>query len=95
MAFDKSKTANGAMFINNRKAQDSHPDYQGSIEITPEFLEVIKQHMTAEGCKLDLAGWRKTSKGGMDYVSLSVKEPFEKKGGSSNGQSRPTGRVPF
>lgn len=49
----------GALFINNRKEKENHPDRQGQIMV--------------EGVEYWLSGWCKVSKAGEKYISLSVK----------------------
>jgi hypothetical protein len=83
MAFDPSKTASGVLFKNDRKQRDTHPDYTGNIEITPEFLEQIKAHV---GKKFQLSAWLKSGQRGT-FLSLSMQPPWE--GGRGGSQSRP------
>ena len=52
-------TNRGALFRNNRKEQDSHPDHTGSINI--------------DGKEFYLNAWIKTSQNGNKFFSLSVK----------------------
>lgn len=52
-------TNRGALFRNNRKEQDSHPDHTGSINI--------------DGKEYYLNAWIKTSQNGNKFFSLSVK----------------------
>ena len=52
-------TNRGALFRNNRKEQDSHPDHTGSINI--------------DGKEFYLNAWIKTSQSGNKFFSLSVK----------------------
>jgi hypothetical protein len=86
MAFDPSKTASGVLFKNDRKQRDTHPDYTGNIEITPEFLEQIKAHV---GKKFQLSAWLKSGQRGT-FLSL---------GGSQSrpaqGQTLPKDDIPF
>lgn len=51
-------TNSGALFKNSQKKKDTHPDYQGTINV--------------EGVEYRLAAWLKTSKKGDRYMSLAV-----------------------
>ncbi len=55
-------TNRGALFHNKHKKKDSHPDLRGKINIG--------------GKDYDIAAWRRKSKAGLDYLSLSVSEPW-------------------
>jgi hypothetical protein len=55
MKFDNS----GAIFVNDRKETEKHPDRTGSI--------------TVEGKEYWLNGWLKKDKNGKPFLSLSVK----------------------
>lgn len=54
------KPGNGAIFKNEKKTADTHPDYQGSA--TLETGEIV-----------ELAVWVKTAKTGKKFFSLSIK----------------------
>lgn len=64
MGFEQ-KPGTGALFQNNRKEQDSHPDYTGN-------------GLTPDGVAFDLAGWKKKDKNGNTFLSLSIKPPRER-----------------
>jgi hypothetical protein len=49
----------GALFKNNDKTEEKHPDYRGNINV--------------DGTEYWLSAWLKTSKAGMKYMSLSIK----------------------
>lgn len=69
-------TNRGALFRNNRKEQDSHPDHTGSINV--------------DGKEYYLNAWIKTSQSGNKFFSLSVKPKDENQAGKSN-QSQSAG----
>lgn len=54
----KDRDNSGALFRNDRKKEEKHPDYTGVITIMSE--------------KWRLAGWLKKSKEGRSYLSLAV-----------------------
>jgi uncharacterized protein (DUF736 family) len=55
---------NGALFPNNYKSKDVHPDYKGKI--------------TIDGVEKAIAGWVKTDKTGKEYLSISISELQER-----------------
>ena len=64
MAFQQ-RDGDGALFVNDRKETQQHPDYNGSIIIG--------------GVEYWLSGWRKTSKdGSKKYLSLSARPKVQK-----------------
>jgi len=56
-------TNRGVLFKNNRKAKDSQPDYTGKINV--------------DGVDKEISAWIKSGAKG-DFLSLSVKEPYQK-----------------
>jgi uncharacterized protein (DUF736 family) len=63
MQYDNSNR--GAIFKNDDKQQDNHPDYKGSLNVN--------------GVDLWVSGWLKTSeKTGKKFLSLSVKPKEDK-----------------
>ncbi len=56
---DYDNTNKGALFQAKEKKTDKHPDYDGSINV--------------EGHDYWVSGWRKVSKNGNTFLSLSVK----------------------
>lgn len=58
---DYDNTNRGALFKNDNKEQDNHPDYKGSINVN--------------GVEYWISSWLKTSdKTGKKFMSLSVKQ---------------------
>jgi hypothetical protein len=64
MSQEYDNTNRGALFRNDRKEKDSHPDHQGTINV--------------EGVEYWLSAWVKTSKKGQKFFSLSVKPKEER-----------------
>jgi hypothetical protein len=58
------KDNSGALFKNERKERDSHPDYRGNCVVN--------------GVPMDMAAWIKTSAKGTKYMSFSFSEPWQK-----------------
>ena len=63
MEFEQKENT-GAIFINERKQQPNHPDYTGTINVFGETFQ--------------LAGWKKESKNGKKYLSLSISRKQER-----------------
>ena len=55
--FDNSNR--GSLFKNDKKTEDRHPDMSGSINI--------------DGTEYWISGWKKQSKAGTGFISLSVR----------------------
>lgn len=56
---DFDNTNRGSLFKNDKKTEDKHPDMSGSINI--------------DGVEYWISGWKKQSKGGANFISLSVR----------------------
>ena len=56
MTYDN--TNSGALFKNDKKQSDKHPDYRGQVNVN--------------GTEFWLSAWIKSSKAGAKYMSLSV-----------------------
>ena len=52
-------TNRGSLFKNDKKTEDRHPDMSGSINI--------------DGTEYWISGWKKQSKAGTGFISLSVR----------------------
>jgi hypothetical protein len=66
--------ASGVLFANDRKQSDKQPDYTGNLEIDAETVRDLYQQMQSGGDhpKVNLVGWRKTSKSGKTFLSVKV-----------------------
>ena len=58
----ETKANTGAIFKNDKKTAENHPEYKGKINV--------------EGKDFDVALWLKESKAGMKYFSVSISEPY-------------------
>jgi uncharacterized protein (DUF736 family) len=57
-------TNRGAIFKNDRKEKDTHPDYRGKINV--------------DGVDKEISLWVKQSKDGKSFFSASISEPYVK-----------------
>jgi len=60
---DFDNNLRGALFRNDKKESDDHPDYRGSCEIN--------------GTEYWISAWLKVSKAGAKFMSLSFKDKAE------------------
>jgi len=58
----------GAIFKNDRKEKDTHPDYRGKINV--------------DGVDKEISLWVKQSKDGKSFFSASISEPYVKAEGT-------------
>ncbi len=69
-------TNSGTFFVNDRKEKETHPDYNGKINV--------------EGTEYYLKGWKKTAKSGTKFLSLAVNPVDGKAGSAPRQQTAPT-----
>ena len=60
----ETKNNTGAIFKNDKKTAETHPDYKGKV--------------TVNGKEMEVALWLKTSQAGMKYFSATFQEPYVK-----------------
>lgn len=63
-------TNKGVLFKNDKKGNEKAPDYTGKLNVG--------------GKEWSLAGWKKESKAGTTFLSLSISEPRVKAGGDTS-----------
>ena len=56
---DFDNTSRGSLFRNDKKTDEKHPDMSGTLNV--------------EGKEYWISGWKKTSKAGTGFISLSVR----------------------
>jgi hypothetical protein len=71
----------GSLFKNDKKLEDKHPDMNGSINI--------------DGTEYWISGWKKVSKAGSGFISLSVRPKAEQTRQSSEPTKRAKEPDPF
>jgi len=60
----ETKINTGAIFKNDKKTSETHPDYKGKVNVNGKDMEV--------------ALWLKESKSGLKYFSATFQEPYVK-----------------
>jgi len=82
MAYDKPR---GALFTNNRKEKETHPDLRGELELTPELLSLMQSQVNSgqQFGKVELVAWTKHSDKAGKYLSIQANKPYVKPEGAS------------
>lgn len=71
---DYDNTDRGVLFKNARWTEGSNlPSYTGTLNV--------------KGHDYEISAWIKTSAKGVKFMSLSIKEPYQKSGGANTGYS--------
>ena len=76
-----SAKGSGAIFENQQKESDSHPDFRGSVFFSSKAINDLKEmdcFANPEGAYADVSVWRKTSKNGTEFFSMSIGAATEK-----------------
>lgn len=61
----EQKAGQGAIFKNEKKEKETHPDYRGNFK-------------GLDGKDYEISLWLKTAQSGKKYFSVSVQEPYKK-----------------
>ena len=78
MSYDNTNTA--VIFKNNKKENEKHPDYRGTINV--------------DGKELEISLWVKEGKAGK-FFSGKIKEPFKKMENTSDKIRNESSGMPF
>ena len=79
----------GALFANNRKTNQSAPDYRGELRLNADTVASIRQQLESgvHNPAIEIAGWKKTSNSGTVYISMAGKKPYVKDGEQAPARS--------
>ena len=87
-----ANNAKGALFKNDRKQGNNHPDYKGNFTLTRELLSDWAAALgSSNELKVYMSAWIKKGQTG-NYLSLSVEAPWKKDGGSTRPAPKPQSR---
>lgn len=78
---DYSNRPGGALFAKDpaRKTNPNQPDFDGELILDPAVMAtLLEQWKNGQPIKLELAGWKKTSQKGNNFLSLSAKLPRDR-----------------
>jgi len=88
MSYEKPfevKPNTGALFANTyKKTDDQQPDIRGDLVLDKTFLINIMDKSKDATCKISVSAWKKQSKDGLKYLSLTASEPYEKPAEATN-----------
>ena len=68
----QQKPNKGSMFLNKWKKSDNHPDFKGAVYIDKDMLIELVKNRTSELIEIKLDAWKKATKDGKPWLSLSV-----------------------
>lgn len=75
----------GALFTNDRKETDRHPDWTGVLELDADMLRYIATELKAgRDGKVRLGAWKAKAASGMTYISIQVSKPQPKPSAPTN-----------
>jgi hypothetical protein len=62
----------GGLFVSTVRKTEKSPDYFGTIKVDRSYLKFLMEQTDADGIEIKLGGWKKESKTGNRFISLSV-----------------------
>ena len=62
----------GGLFVSTVRKTEKSPDYFGSIKVDRNYLKFLMEQSDADGVEIKLGGWKRESKTGNRFISLSV-----------------------
>jgi hypothetical protein len=68
----------GALFENDRRTKDSHPNFRGELTLTKPLLkELVDMAKEGKEIKISLSVWNKVAKSGKAYMSIAAQAYVE------------------
>ena len=82
----------GVLFSNNKKKTEKQPDFTGDLELSDEVVNDLVDQMSRgiTKPKLSLAGWKKVSRKGLNFMSLVGSVQRERSQNSYDGTNNNT-----
>ena len=74
----------GGLFVSTVRKTEKSPDYFGSIKVDRNYLKFLMEQHDNDGIEIKLGGWKRESKTGNRFISLSVDTYVKKE------ESKPT-----
>ena len=62
----------GGLFVSTVRKTEKSPDYFGSIKVDRNYLKFLMEQTDADGIEIKLGGWKRESKTGNRFISISV-----------------------
>ena len=85
----EERSNSGSLFFNQKKSSDKAPDFTGTLTIGEDLAALIRK--SPGSVQFRLAGWKKVTSTGNNWLSISVSNnepPKDGKTFSSNGYSK-------
>jgi hypothetical protein len=62
----------GGLFVSTVRKTEKSPDYFGSIKVDRNYLKFLMEQTDTDGIEIKLGGWKRESKTGNKFISISV-----------------------
>jgi len=73
----KPKVNTGQLFKNKYKVKPNHPDMTGKLYLEKSLIEKLLKEQHDGWIEVEASAYKTTSKEGMTYLSMMLKEPFQ------------------
>lgn len=62
----------GGLFVSTVRKTEKSPDYFGTIKVDRNYLKFLMEQHDNDGIEIKLGGWKRESKTGNKFISISV-----------------------